>query len=259
MSMKRLFTFGCSFTQYWRWPTWADALGRQYDFYENWGMCGAGNSLIFYSLIECNQRNAITPDDDVYIMWTNTSREDRYVKDRWLAAGNVYWTAGNSLPTEYILNFTCERGYLIRDLATITAARYVLDQIGCNYTFFSMVPFLETNENVGLASNPNDTLSDDPDVRELYADTIAVIKPSVYDVVFHGDWQSRTGIVDPNTGRRDFHPTPMEHLEYLSVVAPGLITNTSTADWMQTWQDQALANNKQWELEEQWNHLPKRL
>lgn len=259
MSLKRLFTFGCSFTQYWRWPTWADALGQQYGHYENWGMCGAGNSLIFYSLIECHQRNKITADDDVYIMWTNTSREDRYVKDRWLAAGNVYWTAGNALPVEYILNFTCERGYLIRDLATITAARHVLDQIGCNYTFFSMVPFSATNESVGLASNPNDQLSEDLDVRELYADTIAVIKPSVYDVVFKGDWQSRSGILDANTGKRDFHPTPAEHLEYLSVVAPGLITDTSTAEWMRMWQDRAVADDKQWELREQWNHLPKRL
>ena len=38
--MTRLFTFGCSFTQYW-WPTWADILGYQHDFYENWGRCGA--------------------------------------------------------------------------------------------------------------------------------------------------------------------------------------------------------------------------
>lgn len=257
--MKRLFTFGCSFTQYWRWPTWADALGQQYDFYENWGMCGAGNSLIFNSLIECHQRNNITEDDDVFVMWTNTSREDRYIKDRWQAAGNVYWTAGNALPTEYILNFTCERGYLIRDLATITAAKHLLDHIGCQYKFFSMVPFLKTNESVGLASNPNDILSEDADVRELYADTISIIKPSVYDTVFNGDWQSKPGIPDYNTGRRDFHPTPMEHIEYLNAVEPGLINKESTVEWMNHWQNNALLNNQQWELQEQWKHLPKRL
>jgi hypothetical protein len=257
--MKRLFTFGCSFTQYWRWPTWADALGQQYDFYENWGMCGAGNSLIFYSLIECHQRNTITKDDDVFIMWTNTSREDRYIRDRWQAAGNVYWTAGNALPAEYILNFTCERGYLIRDLATVTAARHILDHIGCRYTFFSMVPFLQTNESVGLASNPNDVLTEDSDVRELYADTISIVKPSVYDTVFCGDWQSRPGILDHNTKRRDFHPTPMEHLEYLRNIEPELVVEKSTVDWMQSWQNLAESGNNQWELSEQWKHLPKRL
>lgn len=259
MSIKRLFTFGCSFTQYWRWPTWADALGQQYDFYENWGLCGAGNSLIFYSLVECHQQNKITKDDDVYIMWTNTSREDRYVKDRWLAAGNVYWTAGNALPPDYILNFTCERGYLIRDLATITAAHHLLDHIGCKYTFFSMVPFSETNESSGLASNPNDILTDDQDVRKFYSDTISIVKPSVYDIVFNRDWRSRAGIVDHNIGQRDFHPTPLEHLEYLSSVVPGLITNTKTSEWMQLWQTNAEQGNRNWELSEQRKHLPKRL
>ena len=259
MLVKRLFTFGCSFTQYWRWPTWADALGRQYEQFENWGMCGAGNSLIFYSLIECHQRNKITADDDVYIMWTNTSREDRYVKDRWLAAGNIYWTAGNQLPLEYILNFTCERGYLIRDLATITAARHILDSIGCRYRFFSMVPLTETNESSGLASNPNDTLGTDLDVKELYADTLAAIAPSAYEVLFNRNWESRPGIIDPNTRRRDFHPTPIEHVEYLDKVCPGLITNESTRKWMYDWHQSIESGNKDWELQEQWAHLPKRL
>lgn len=258
MSLRRLFTFGCSFTQYWRWPTWADALGKQYDQYQNWGMCGAGNSLIFYSLIECHQRNQITSNDEVYIMWTNTSREDRYVKDRWLAAGNIYWTAGNQLPLDYILNFTCERGYLIRDLATITAARHILDSIGCRYRFFSMVPLSDTNENSGLASNPNDTLTADLDVRELYADTLSVIEPSVYEVIFNRNWESREGIIDPNTNRRDFHPTPLEHLEYLDLVCPGLITNDSTRSWMQHWQQQVESGVKDWELSEQWKNLPER-
>jgi hypothetical protein len=241
--MKRLFTFGCSFTQYWRWPTWADALGREYSHYENWGMCGAGNSLIFYSLVEAYQRNKIGPDDDVYIMWSNTSREDRYVKDRWLAAGNIYWTDGNALPLEYILNFTCERGYLIRDLATITATRHLLDQWGCKWKFMSMVPFAQTNDASELAKNPKDELTDDPDVRELYKDTLALIQPSVYETIFNKNWNSRPGI--PNSydlKQRDFHPTPLEHLEYLDKTFPGIITDSSTRTYMQNWEDRARQN-----------------
>jgi len=36
--MKRLFTFGCSFTHF-DWPTWANLLGldNEYDLCENWG------------------------------------------------------------------------------------------------------------------------------------------------------------------------------------------------------------------------------
>ena len=44
--MKRLITFGCSFTDY-SWPTWADiiALDREVE-YENWAIGGGGNQQI---------------------------------------------------------------------------------------------------------------------------------------------------------------------------------------------------------------------
>ena len=229
--MKRLFTFGCSFTQYWRWPTWADALGRNYDFFENWGYCGGGNSLVFNSLMECHQRRKLTADDDVYIMWSNTSREDRYVGNRWFAKGNIYWTDGSELPLEYVLKFTCERGFLIRDLATITATKNLLEHWGCNWKFMSIVPLGNTNQNSELGFNPNDQISDNMDVKSLYSSTLSSIAPSVYETVFGQNWNSRPGIKNTD-GRRDFHPTPLEHLEYLDNVYPGLINNKSTRDWM---------------------------
>lgn len=245
--MRRLFTFGCSFTQYWRWPTWADALGQEADYFENWGVCGAGNSLIFYSLVECHQRNRLGPDDAVYIMWTNTSREDRYVKDRWLEGGNVYWSAGSTLPKEYVQQFACERGYLIRDLTTITAATQLLDHWGCQYQYFSMVPLTDTNENMGLASNPNDEIGTDADVRTLYQSTLDQIKPSVYQTVFNKEWFSGTGIPDSyDRSRRDFHPTPTEHVQYIDTVMPGLITQQSTRDWMSNWELQVRTASLTW-------------
>jgi hypothetical protein len=64
----RLFTFGCSFTQY-IWPTWADILAREFEYYENWGSSGAGNQYIFHSLVECYQRNLLNSNDT--ISWIN--------------------------------------------------------------------------------------------------------------------------------------------------------------------------------------------
>ena len=243
--MNRLFTFGCSFTQYWRWPTWADALGRQYDFFENWGVCGSGNSLILYSLIECNQRNRLGPGDDIYIMWTNTSREDRYVRDRWLEGGNVYWSAGNTLPEEYIKKFACERGYLIRDMANITAAKHLLEKWGCKWKFLSMVPLTQTNEQNHLGSNSN--TNHDPDVRELYKDTLSTIGPSVFEIVFDGQWFSGSGIPDCyDPRRRDFHPTPIEHTQYIDSVFPSLI-DRSSVEWMARCQQQILDGKFHWD------------
>lgn len=231
--MSRLFTFGCSFTQYWRWPTWADALGREFDFFENWGLCGAGNSYILWSLIECNQKNRLGPNDQIWIMWSNTSREDRYVKDRWIEGGNVYWSAGSQLPQEYVKKFACERGYLIRDLANIAAVKQLLDHWGCSYKFLSMVPLVKPNEATGLGSNPDQLSTDDSDVIALYSDVLNIIEPSVLDVVFNGTWWKRSGGIplDGET-KRDFHPTPAEHVEYLEHVAPGTLS-ISTKEWMQ--------------------------
>jgi hypothetical protein len=39
---KRFFAFGRSFTDY-LWPTWADIIGREIPYYENWGHGAAGN------------------------------------------------------------------------------------------------------------------------------------------------------------------------------------------------------------------------
>lgn len=246
--MPRLFTFGCSFTQYWRWPTWADALGRQFDFYENWGLCGGGNSLVLYSLMECHHKHRITTQDSVCVMWTNTSREDRYVRDRWLEGGNVYWTHGNRLGEDYVRQFACERGYLIRDLAVISAVKHLLESWRCDWKFFSMVPLTHTNRDSGLGDNPLDDVGIDQDVRDLYHDVLIDVRPSVYETVFQNDWLSRPGIPDSNTpARRDFHPTPAEHVEYLDHVAPGLLHSVQSRDWMLKCHELALTQQLKWE------------
>lgn len=246
IAVRRFFSFGCSFTQYWRWPTWADAVGREYEHFENWGLCGAGNSYIMWSLIECNQRNSLTDLDTVWIMWTNTSREDRYVHNRWLEGGNVYWSAGSELPTEYVKKFACERGYLIRDMANIAAAKQLLDHWGCQYRFFSMIPLTRSNEHSGLGFNPNDISSDNADVWHTYQNITDIIAPSVYETVFNNNWRSRPGIqcnFDPK--QRDFHPTPQEHILYLDHAAPGAVSD-QTRQWMRDCDHQAAANALNW-------------
>lgn len=245
--MSRFFTFGCSFTQYWRWPTWADALGQEADHFENWGLCGAGNSYILWSLVECNQRNKLTADDEVWIMWTNTSREDRYVDGRWLEGGNVYWAAGSSLPSEYVKKFADERGYLIRDLANIAAAKQILDAVGCKYRFLSMVPLSKTNSDTGHGNNPGATEHTTSDVLEFYKDVLDTIGPNVQDTLFNGDWwTTRPGIPDNFDGsQRDFHPTPMEHVEYLDIVVPGRLRQ-ETKDWMTACHWRAKDNTLNW-------------
>ena len=76
--MKRLYTFGCSFTNY-KWPTWADILSKEFEYFENWGRPGAGNSYITNAVVEASIKNKFTKDDTIMIMWSSMTREDRYL------------------------------------------------------------------------------------------------------------------------------------------------------------------------------------
>ena len=267
--MTRFFAFGCSFTRG-LYPTWADIVARQYDHYENWAQPGAGNSFIFYSLIECHKRKKFTADDMVMIMWSSIGREDRYVKQEWITPGSIYNQTEYS--EDFVNKFADPLGYLIRDSAHIAAAKSLLDSIGCAYKFFSIVPFDVPDDNIFQI------FSADKRVFDLYREEFAVIRPSVYQTVFGCDWYSRPGpkrharlqqeyetkqgqdwptwqqfteqdfadtapeivaeINEKNNFanrylvRYDTHPTPVEYLEYLQQVAPEIPISNATTNWV---------------------------
>lgn len=269
--MTRLFTFGCSFTNSIR-PTWADIVARQYTHYQNWGQAGAGNSFIFYSLMECHKRNKITQDDVVMIMWSSIGREDRYVNGAWLTPGSIY--NQTDYDEKFVEQHADPTGYLLRDATHLTGAKAVLDAIGCQYYFFSIVPFNMPDDNVF------NVFSIDRKIEKLYAEEFSIVKPSVYETIFNCDWYSRSGPKEltklkeeyqikcgeqwptweqfitqdftsvPNNvvneinnqhnfsnrylHRYDTHPVASEYMEYLNLVAPDIQIDNSTRDWVHT-------------------------
>lgn len=266
--MTRFFAFGCSFTNS-KNPTWADIVARQYSHYENWGQAGAGNSFIFYSLMECNKRNKITCNDVVMIMWSSIGREDRYVNGEWLTPGSIY--NQTEYDENFVKKFTDPTGYLLRDAAHLTGAKAILDNIGCKYYFFSIVPFNVPDDNIFKI------FSTDSKIEKLYNSEFDAVKPSVYETIFNYNWYSREGIRETDklqneynikrgddwpdweqfisqdfTGisntiideinnenefsnrylyRYDTHPVPAEYLEYLDTVVPELDISQETRTW----------------------------
>ena len=86
--MKRLITFGCSFTDY-AWPTWSDIIALDQDCeYENWAIGGGGNQQIARRALYRHSRG-IDYTDTVMIQWTSITREDRWLNNRWIAEGSV--------------------------------------------------------------------------------------------------------------------------------------------------------------------------
>jgi hypothetical protein len=213
----RLFTFGCSFTNY-RWSTWADILGYEYKEFYNWGQSAAGNHYIFNSIIEADQRNQFGPDDTVIVCWTNAMREDRYVKNRWITTGNIMTSP--MYTKEFITDAVCERGNLIRDLAFIKSIRDILlARPGITWKFMSMCPILQVD--------PWDPARHQhSDVVDVYQDVVESILPSFTDVLGQNYWKiNKQKRFQKSTGIIDYHPTPEEHLTYLDAVLPGWVTN----------------------------------
>jgi hypothetical protein len=237
--MRRLFTFGCSFTSY-HWPTWADIIGKEFDYFENWGMSGASNQFIFNSLVESKIRNNFTENDTIAIMLTNVSRLDIYRNKVWHLPGNIYTTQVYS--DEFVKNFTDHRGFLIRDLATISAIIELLKKWNVKYYILSMVPINNENQNNQL--NSMEALKH-ADVLKLYKDAILEIRPSVYEKVFNFSWDVVRDEPKLMYEWKDTHPRPIEHLRYLDLVLPEIKISDSTREWVKNyvyWNSKAFLN-----------------
>jgi hypothetical protein len=203
----RLFTFGCSFTNY-HWSTWADCLAPEFDSFENWGQSGAGNHYIFNSIMEADQRHYFGAGDTVLVCSTNVMREDRYT-DCWQTLGNI--TTCPIYDLGYVRDAITERGCLIRDIAMIKATVSLLhNRTGVRTRHLAMCDIM----------NPRqfDHLPGDQDIFDLYSTVLNNIMPSYQQVLYPTGWKQSD---DP-------HPTPAEHLAYLDAVLPGWVTKDET-------------------------------
>lgn len=258
--MRKLFAFGCSFTKY-PTPTWADIIGKSFDYYENWGQGGGGNFFIFSSVIECLVKNRITSDDTVMVMWSSIVREDRYINNVWHTYGNVY--ANHFYDNNYIKKYVDNKGFLLRDLSYIYAIKNILEAKKIPYVFLSMMPLTNTND------GEQEILEQDVEkILITYQDTLVSVRPSVFEIVFNFNWHNRpygvmsedhyNGVAgkdwpsyndyinknfsnidkkileEMNTfiKRPDPHPTPAEHLEYLDKVLPEYPIDSKIRNWV---------------------------
>ena len=210
--MSRLFTFGCSYTNY-RWSTWADCLAPEFDYFENWGQGGGGNHYIFNSLMEADQRHKFGKNDTVIVCWSTFMRDDWYVNERWHTVGGMYTTPIYN--KDYLKTHVDERGYVIRDLALIKGAKVLLEnRVDVDWHFLSL-------NNLKLGTRCETNPGEPYDVMELYSDVLNSILPSYQEVLYPTGLTSFLNRADP-------HPSPAEHLAYLDTVLPGWVTKEET-------------------------------
>jgi hypothetical protein len=125
-------------------------------------------------------------------MWTSIDREDRWKDGSWQSHGGVY-NGQEPFSGDYVKTFADPTGYLIRDMAVISATSRLLDSINCRWYFLSMVPLDYQDISFPIADATHDI---DSQILKLYKDDIDVIKSSIYETVFNRDWFSRPGYRD---------------------------------------------------------------
>jgi hypothetical protein len=163
--------------------------------------------------MQADQIHKINKNDLVIIQWSSIIREDRYIDKKWITKGGII----NHYSEEYIKNYFDMRGFFIRDVAMIKAAKVLLEKIGCEFRFISMCGIGPALNNV-LDDGKFELGSDDHDVVAIYKDVLDSIRPSFYSVL--GKYANRPLTLKEGVVLHDSHRIPSEHLEYIKQILP---------------------------------------
>ena len=209
---KRIFCFGCSFTEYIM-PTWADILKLHFENTStevyNFGRSGAGNYYIFNTIVEKSLEYNFTKDDLILIQWSGIFREDRFKDGNWYTPGNIVTQPAYS-KSAVDKWFFDEEGMLKRDCSYIHVMQKMLECDNLDYEMFSM-DGIERQLDHHPSSKQYRLFSK---LTSLYHDTLKKIHPSMYKILWNNaPYQKKT-----NLNPKELHPLPTEHLSYLEKV-----------------------------------------
>lgn len=215
--IKRVFAFGCSFTQF-MWPTWADIISHEFKNaeYYNFGLPGIGNLAIAARVSEAQVRYNFTEHDLVMILWSTFLREDRWLRGTWVRTGNVFNPAG-FYDDNFIKNYTDICGYLIRDGAIISLTEQMLKTSPCHSFMMKSVPldYLEKND---LDVFEQEKLQQ---IYDLYNKIFERMPISLYEFLKKKynilEWPQSIEYYwdDLKRMHRDSHPLPIDACEYI--------------------------------------------
>jgi hypothetical protein len=252
----RLFTFGCSITQY-DWPTWADIAGTKWKKFENWGEAGAGNSFIFNSIIECDLQHHFDAQDTVAIMWTAPARHDNFSVNRWSHNIQIFNTDN---PLAHSID-----GYWLTTFSYIYAIDQMLTNRKIPYIMMSWMDYSSLDSKFhDLFHNTLNKIRHIPiPVQAKQIMKIANVDglaKNLYDALHGPDWPSLQNIQDNKysttpeiqkeidnfwqllkndprvkisySSHMDRHPLPTEHLKIAKQIFPNLQFDSDTETWV---------------------------
>lgn len=251
--MNRLYTFGCSYTS-WNWPTWADIMSLEANYYENWGHAGLGNRAIAERVAECNIKNKFNHKDQVVVQWTSHLRHDWHATDNrhqdnagWKTSGSIFNYINSKVFTDnWIKTFWDENSYVMHMLHNIILAKGLLETIGCNWYMTSMGEIEKMNSDypgvdMGEIGSNNNIWNDIPGLS-IYKDLILDNKDKWIDPIGTITWNSgepgyKFKKEDLINWYYDQHPSIEQHAYYLQNYVKPKIKNSQdlskkSKDWI---------------------------
>lgn len=215
---KRIFTFGCSYTDY-MWGTWANIIGSEFPDAEfrNLGKSGAGNVYMHNIIMQADSVYKFNQDDLILVEWTNVCREDRYLPEQcggWTLTGNIFTRnpRATKAARSFVKNYVSEIGSYVRDFAIIKSAEDFIKHRS-PYHMIKMLDFDYINQWTNNKIN-GETFEI---MQEMYKPVLDNILPGMNDVLWGDDFQLKKqkdrDLVHENFS--DGHPSPVEHYDYV--------------------------------------------
>lgn len=205
--MGRIFTFGCSFTQY-CWPTWADIILKGNEGY-NLGICGGGHDMILYRLMEANRKFRFTKDDKIIVIFTTPLRWDLIYdvnkKLEWSMHGNIT----SSLLSPYLNKLFCIDGLVHHSFYNMLIIDNYLKKEGLNYLLGSLDDIFQKNN--GHILYKKDTI----ELIDYVKNSINLDLTSFHNYLENGKYWMPSKKWDDNV---DHHPRTIQHFEWVKNV-----------------------------------------
>lgn len=234
---KRVFAFGCSFTNY-VYPTWADIIINEMPEVEsyNFGKAGAGNHFIACKIAEANTRFKFTDTDLVMVMYTTAFREDRFIDGEWVTNGNIY--NQGFYDKNFVKNYVDPLGCVVRDLAMIELSKRYLEMLPCD-TFLLRAAPIEHEVSSLLDENMIEII-------DVYKDMYNDFPPTLQEAMFPNGWVGTLLRGQPGNTFLDSHPLPIDYYNYLVKLGVN-ITDKEYAEKSTEKAYQAKPDNSDWE------------
>jgi hypothetical protein len=207
--MGRIFTFGCSFTEY-KWPTWADMILYGNEGY-NCGVSGGGFDSILYRLIETDRKFKLTTDDKIIIVFTTPLRWDLIINQQWSTHGQV---TNSPHFVKYLDKLFSIDGLIYKSFYNIQLIDDFLKYRNLNYVFGSLNGIYS---HIGNYFEYHDISEETKGLIKYVSDRVNV-ELMDFKTFIMGQSESWTVTKKYKNDNSEYHPRPLTHYKWVTEI-----------------------------------------